>query len=677
MPRADMAGLWWNDTPPPKVVKVKEKRVPPTPTWLDPGYLPHLQEARNFEVALFEDYELVIAAAKGERLVFDIECYENYFLIAFMSTVSGKIIYFERTATTDFDTRKLTWILGAFCLISFNGIAYDIPILRMALAGATTSEMKDATTDIISFQLRPADVLRKFKQYRIPPLGCNHIDLIEVAPLFASLKIYAGRLHCARMQDLPFHPNTILSKDQITITRWYCCNDLSNTDLLYKSLAEEISIRETMSMQYGLDLRSKSDAQIAEAVITHEIEKRTGKRIKRPVVEPGRIYRYKAPRFLQFQTPILRSLLEHVKATPFEVSEDGNIGMPPALKDLKIPIGDAIYRMGIGGLHSSEKTTAHFADSDHYLIDRDVTSYYPQIILLLRLIPEHLGEVFLSVYREIVDRRITAKRSAQKLLADMLKIVVNGSFGKLGSPYSALYAPNLLIQVTVTGQLALLMLIEWLELAGITVVSANTDGIVSKCPKHLLAVMNDIVSRWEKLTGFETEETQYMSVFSRDVNNYLAVKKDYDKVAKIWLDKPKDCKAKGAYAKPERAAERLHKNPTNEVCLDAVQALLIHGAPVADTIRNCTDPRKFVTVRTVANGAVKDGEYLGKAIRWYYAQGEAGEIISAKSGNKVPRSEGARPMLVLPQTLPSDIDFDWYVTEANRMLRHIGYSAAA
>ena len=63
-----MAGLWWNDTPPTKVVKVKEKRVPPTPTWLDPGYLPHLQEARNFEVALFEDYELVIAAAKGERL---------------------------------------------------------------------------------------------------------------------------------------------------------------------------------------------------------------------------------------------------------------------------------------------------------------------------------------------------------------------------------------------------------------------------------------------------------------------------------------------------------------------------------------------------------------------------------------------------------------------------------
>ena len=36
----------------------------------------------------------------------------------------------------------------------------------------------------------------------------------------------------------------------------------------------------------------------------------------------------------------------------------------------------------------------------------------------------------------------------------------------------------MLIQTTVTGQLALLMLIENIELAGFTVVSANTDGIV-------------------------------------------------------------------------------------------------------------------------------------------------------------------------------------------------------
>src|SRR5690606_23235893 len=53
--------------------------------------------------------------------------------------------------------------------------------------------------------------------------------------------------------------------------------------------------------------------------------------------------------------------------------------------------------------------------------------------------------------------------------ADSLKITINGSFGKLGSMWSILFSPNLLIQTTVTGQLALLLLIEWLEAEGIQV----------------------------------------------------------------------------------------------------------------------------------------------------------------------------------------------------------------
>ena len=33
-------------------------------------------------------------------------------------------------------------------------------------------------------------------------------------------------------------------------------------------------------------------------------------------------------------------------------------------------------------------------------------------------------------------------------------------------------------------------------------------------------------------------------------------------------------------------------------------------------------------------------DYLGKAIRWYYGKDVSGEIVYAKNGNKVPRSEG-------------------------------------
>lgn len=666
MARADMCGFFWDDTPPPKLPKAeKPKRIPPERTWESPDYLPGLQDALAFRVPQFEDWELAIAAAKRERLAFDIECYENYFLIAFTSLVSGKVIYFERTANHDFNRDKLQWIVNTFCLVSFNGWNYDLPILALALAGKNNAQLKHATNEIIVNGTRPSDVLRTFKVKKLNP---NHIDLIEVAPLRASLKIYGGRLHAPRMQDLPFHPETTLSPEQIAIVRWYCVNDLTNTAILHESLKEQIELRDSMGKEYKMDLRSKSDAQIAEAVIAEEVERLNGARAQRPVIEPGTRYKYKIPHFIRYQTPLMNWALDVVRDANFIVSEDGNVGMPVELKELKLQIANGVYRMGIGGLHSSEQCAAHYADAHTLLIDRDVTSYYPYIILNQGLYPQHLGPNFLRVYRALVERRIAAKRAGNKVIADSLKITINGSFGKLGSRYSVLYAPDLLIQVTVTGQLALLMLIERLELAGITVVSANTDGIVIKCPTARQAECDSIVKQWETDTGFETEDTQYLAVFSRDVNNYIAVKKKFDKQAKQWLYKVDGCKTKGAYAKTG-----LQKNPTNQICVDAVLELLTEGTPIMTTVRSCVDVRKFVSVRTVKGGAVKDGQFLGKSIRWYYAAGEQGEIVYADSGNKVPRSEGAKPLMDLPALFPQDIDYEWYEREAERMLYDIGY----
>lgn len=672
MARADMCGFFWDDTPPPKPPKAeKPKRTPPERTWERPDYLPGLQDALAFRVPQFEDWELAIAAAKGERMVFDIECYANYFLIAFTSLSSGKVIYFERTANHDFNRDKLWWMIHAFCLVSFNGINYDLPILALALAGKSNAQLKHATNEIIVNGTRPSDVLRTFK---VKKLNLNHIDLIEVAPLRASLKIYGGRLHAPRMQDLPFHPETTLSPEQIAIVRWYCVNDLTNTAILHESLKEQVELRDSMGKEYKMDLRSKSDAQIAEAVIAEEVERLNGARAQRPVIEPGTRYKYKIPHFIRYQTPLMNWALDVVRNANFIVSEDGNVGMPVELKELKLQIANGVYRMGIGGLHSSEQCAAHYADANTLLIDRDVTSYYPYIILNQGLYPQHLGPNFLRVYRALVERRIAAKHAGNKVIADSLKITINGSFGKLGSRYSVLYAPDLLIQVTVTGQLSLLMLIERLELVGIHVVSANTDGIVIKCPTARQGECDAIVKQWEQETGFETEDTQYLAVFSRDVNNYIAVKKKFDKATKQWLYQPDGCKTKGAYASPEKSSDRLHKNPTNEICVDAVLALLTKGTPIMTTVRACTDIRKFVSVRTVSGGAVKDGVFLGKSIRWYYAAGETGEIVYAKNGNKVPRSEGARPVMDIPSDFPQDVDYEWYEREAGRMLEDIGYS---
>ena len=167
--------------------------------------------------------------------------------------------------------------------------------------------------------------------------------------------------------------------------------------------------------------------------------------------------------------------------------------------------------------------------------------------------------------------------------------------------------------------------------------------------------MNHIVKQWENETLFETEATNYKALYSKDVNNYIAVK----------LDQTSKCK--GAYS-----ASGLHKNPTNQICTDAVVDHLCTGNSLETAIRNCTDISKFINVRKVKGGAVKDGEYLGTAIRWYYAEGVEGHIIYASRGSKVPRSKGAKPLMDLPPTFPSDINYDWYIKEAYTILKSIG-----
>lgn len=732
--RNDAVGFFWDDTPPPKAPKAEKlKRVPPKPTWLDPSYLPGLEEARRFPVEIMTLEEMLIARQQREEFVTDVECYGNYFLVVFTNMVTGKIQFLEQIEDgIPMDRGKLKWILENFTLITFNGINYDLPMLEMAVFGLTTRKLKEASDKIIVEEMRGQDVRRKYAKGA--NLKVDHIDLIEVAPLFGSLKTYAGRQHARRMQDLPFHPTTILSMDQITILRWYCVNDTHNTALLRETLREQIELRYTLSNEYKVDLRSKSDAQIAEAVMSAELTRRTGIRPKKPEIEVGTTFRYQVPPWMKFKSPLMQWALGVVARAKFVVDYTGSIAMPEEIKDLQLDIQGSVYRMGIGGLHSSESTVAHHTDANYIIIDKDVESFYPRIILNQGMYPEHLGPVFLQVYRTIVDRRLAAKAAGNKPVADSLKIVINGSFGKFGSKYSILYAPNFLIQTTITGQLSILMLIEMLEMAGIHVVSANTDGIVIKCPRNGVDLLNRIVQEWEDATQYKTEETRYLSLYSRDVNNYIAVKQKFDKVAKVWIEKPDGIKSKGAYANPwndpKNLAMRLHKNPTTTICVEAVEKLLTEGVPIDHTIRSSVDVRKFVSVRSVKGGAVKvwsstvpehgskeeliqaagfvqfaqdswvregesgryarhtdnayaaacdqlavpgETEFVGKTVRWYYAKDVPGELVYAQSGNKVPRSDGCKPLMAFNDNflVPQDVDHDWYIKEAMRMLQDI------
>ena len=606
----------------------------------------------------------------NKLLTCDVECYINYFLIMFRKVSNGETIYFEKFNGSELNRQNILHIINKYTIITFNGNKYDSVIIEAACQGFTNESMKKISDTIIQEQLQPWEAR---KQFGIGALKFDHIDLIEVAPLKASLKIYAGRLHAPYLEDLPLPPEATIQDSDLPRMRSYCGKDLLDTELLFKQLEPEIELRIDMSKEYGVDLRSKSDAQIAEAVIKNELNNKYGFVPKKPKVETGTRYKYIPPDNLKFETEQLQDIFRQYTTLPFIVGKSGHVEfnfeilesdrnkkgiLPDTKKKLKFTIGDTKYTIGTGGIHSNEKSVSHTNETG-ILRDYDVARYYPAIILNNYLYPKHIGKPFLDIYGSIVDRRLKAKREGNKVVDESLKITINGSFGKFGSKWSFLYSPDLMMQVTVTGQLSLLMLIEKLELAGIKVVSANTDGIVVKMTTEQEETAQAIVSDWEFETNYEMEGTDYVSLNSRDINNYIAVKQG-------------SIKGKGAYSDQSEHYYKLRSNPTCTICTEAVKAFLSDGVTISETIRNCTDITKFTSLRTVNGGAIKSGNKIGKAIRWYYGADELDGIFYVTSGNKVPKSDGGVPLMDLPDEFPSDVDFEWYITEANRILKDIG-----
>ena len=663
------------------------------------------------------------------RLVADIECYTDFFCINFVEIDGSRRKYFEFYEGHPLDRQGIIRILTKFTIVTFNGNNYDVPMLRLALRlGVDNRTLKKMGDDII---VRQQKVWHLEDRYQLPKLDfLDHIDVIEPAPsVKVGLKLYAGRLHSKRLQDLPIEPSALIFDHGPELKQTmieYCFNDCDCTIDLYKHILPQLTLREQMSEQYGVDLRSKSDAQIAETVIRSELEQIRGEKIYRPELPHDYSFQYHPPAFLKFKTKVMQDAFKIVTDATFrlkkkDVKEDeeadddvvtvggvrvkiSGVQMPveivgakavrdkvtkklisPAKPSLKITIGGSTYKMGIGGLHSTESKVANFADAKYLLRYADVGAFYPKLMLVCGIYPDHLGPDFLELYDKFHTARLNAKETIElcetllgkvtsaeeearlrgdlasaKVINMTFKIILNGTFGKLGSKWSVLYSPNLMLQVTITGQLVLLMLIEELELAGISIISANTDGIVSKIPRHLEETYNEIIKSWEARTGFEMEFADYAALYSRDVNNYLAFKPNGD------------VKQKGAFAFVGSKGSPAEKNPASYVCIDAVINYLRDGTPIDETLEWCPDIRRFLTVRRVSGGATFRGEYLGKVVRFYYSTESNDPILGYVKGNKVAKSDGAMPMMELPELMPYDIDFNYYRDEAISMLGDLG-----
>lgn len=615
----------------------------------------------------------------------DTECFPNYWCIGFEDIETGRVEIFDHYAGHPLDRDAVRRILKRVRFYTFNGKTYDIPMICLAMQGADNATLKRCNDDMIVRRIPQYKILEK---YNITiPSWLDHIDLFDVSPgVRLSLKKYGARMNMQRLAETPIPFDQPLKRGDIPKVHGYLRNDLATTSEMKRRLPDELNLRTSISQEYQLDVRSKSDAQIAEALITAEVTNKTGSRPPKPVVKTFS-FKYEAPDFIEYETPLMRRVLDVVTSARFFVdAQDDNdrknygvVRLPKDIKELKIRIGDTDYKMGIGGLHSQEKCRSFTADEDTIIEDVDVRAYYPWLMIACGYVPAALGNNFLGVFTKFVKLRDsykikaamlekageTEKALVYKRYSDSFKIVNNGTFGKTGSPYSVLYSPRLLIGTTITGQLSLLMLIERLDLAGFNVISANTDGIVTVIPKKRYGEFKTIVFDWECDTHLTTEAVRYAGVFSRDVNSYIALPHDFATNPKAKV------KRKGLFAK---AGLQEKHDPTFDICSTAVVDYLTKNADIEKTIRACADITQFLGVKQIGKqtgGGFKNGEFLGHMVRWYMGEGETG-FITKGNGARVAGTTGAVVCMDLPDEFPDDIDYHWYIREAYGRLNSIG-----
>lgn len=633
-----------------------------------------------------------------QTIILDTEVYRNFFYLGMKRHEDGRRIGFEFSPRSDFDRDHVRKLLRRYRSVGFNSNGYDLAMIYLALQGASNSEIKDASDKIIVGGLRPWQLEEKLGLF-IPKI--DHIDLMETNPAVGrGLKHINGSMHHKRLQELPFDPSKILEDWEMDALIDYCqYGDIDGTELLYQTLREPIDLRVALAERYDtLDLRSKSDAQVGEAIVKTEVKRSTGRNVKKADDQLGTSFRYKVPEWMKFRTPYMQAVLKQISETDFWIKHNGKVEFPKSFEDFNIVFDGMKYTLGIGGLHSTEQNRAVFSDDDNVLIDADVASQYPSIIMKLGLFPVALGEEFLKVYKSILDTRLAAKLAKDKVTDKGLKIAINGVYGKLGSIYSVLFAPHLMVSVTLTGQLSLLMLIEAAHLAGIPVVSGNTDGVVFRCPRSMwngfvekdgkpsdrlkASPIQDIIEWWEKVTSFKLEFAEYTAIYNESVNTYMAIKPDgtfkrkgdlanHWRAVTPWGQKNPDY---------DPAREGLKKSPAMTICSDAALGYLLKGIPVERTISMCNDVREFIKVAQVNGGATWHDTPIGKIVRFYWSKDEfAAPILRAQANDhgthgKVQKSDGCRPIMDLPDdyALPDDIDHQRYIDEAYAILQDLG-----
>ena len=607
-------------------------------------------------------------------LVYDIEVFPNVFSCTLKNSETKEVLVYElshrkKDIVKEASTMVQLFLDKQYLFCGYNNIHYDNPIMNFIIENIDSmpNNYQKVCDRIyrLSQLIVTSETSEAWKQWKY----ATNFATMDLLTMLFSQKLRVGlkemqvTMKYHNVQEYEGNFDDWLPDEEIDKMLSYNLNDVDSTLELLNRCKKDIDLRIGIQKEYGIDVLSKDGMSIGTEILKEKYLEKTGKKWAdiKDLRSPCDIIDLKDVifPFIQYETPILKNLLKEMKQQKVSPGRKGY--------EKHFLLDNVEVTVGVGGIHTKNEPEKIIPKENELLLDSDVNSLYPSLIISYGLVPKHLGKEFLEIYGQVREERLYAKRNGLKVKNETLKLALNGATGNYQNQYSWLYDPVAVMKIRINGQLLLLMLTEMLLKAGARLKQLNTDGILYLIDKDV--DYQSILKKWEEKTKLTLETEEYEVFYQFAINDYLAIGKGYSE------SKDKNLiKQKGLFIDKVK----LGKGMQPMIIPEALNAYFADGIPIEETIRNCKDINKFVTYQKADKKfSVEYNNKLISRINRYYVSTNGPflykcELIDGKRENytNMLKASGVTIVNNLDEVteFPTNINYKYYIAECKKIL---------
>ena len=612
--------------------------------------------------------------------VYDIEIFKNCFHCTVYDTEKNEYKYFEISKRKN----QIDELFDYFYInredkifVGYNNHHYDDAIINYIIdyyhilskkdVDDVTLSLFNMSQVIINSEDGNTEAWKRWK-YAHYFKSMDLLTMLYSSKLRIGLKEMQITMHYQNVLEYDGDFSKDIPIDKIDEMVQYNINDVNSTNELLNKCSKDIELRLWIESEYGFECLSMDSVKFGETLLGNLYCKKTGISTQhlKAMSSPAEFIDLNNVIFpyIHFEDEILKNVLNSMKQQVVSTKPEKGT----KAYENKFAYHGVLYSVGVGGLHTINTPEIFIPKEDEYIGHVDVNSLYPSMIVQYGIGPQHLGKPFLEIYAQIREERLTAKHSGKKLKSDALKLTLNSVTGKMQQETSWMYDPLNVFKIRINGQLILLMLTERLVHLGCKIIQDNTDGIMFVAKKGKAEFVRKAISDIEQLTGMTFESGNYEAFYQMAGNDYFGLLEGY----KDSKD-PKLIEKKGSFI----TDNRLGKGLSPVIIPEAVIKYFIDGIPIKDTIRNCSDIKKFLMTQKVNKkySIIYNNKKIQRMNRFYastngyylYKSKEATDGISlsnmlTKSGVTILNKFDGKPIC------ERHINYQYYESEARKII---------